>query len=268
VIRSGGTQGWGPVFHTVTTADAPLTWHPRFCYNGLRYLEISGVPTAPEACGVVLAAAADPAGTFTSSDPNVTELHRIIRRAITSNMYSMFTDCPQREKLGYLEQLHLVYPILRWNYDVRELLANTLRIVREAQEPSGHLALYVPEWDPFPDPWRGDVNFGLVSVFLPWQLYRTYGALDVLTANYDAAVRYVEHLLASRADGLVTALRTSTVGPARSPVSVTASPSVGRAFRAASAARSGCLRGSGEVAPSAWPAVSRPSLPHGFISRH
>ncbi|HEY3509116.1 family 78 glycoside hydrolase catalytic domain [Kribbella sp. NPDC051137] len=198
------TQGWGPVFHTVTTADAPLTWHPTFCYNGLRYLEISGVPTAPDARGLVLAAVADSAGTFTSSDAKVTELHRIIRRAITSNMYSMFTDCPQREKLGYLEQLHLVYPILRWNYDVRELLANTLRIVREAQEPSGHIALYVPEWDPFPDPWRGDVNFSLVCVFLPWQLYRTYGDRDVLTANHDTAVRYVEYLLASREDGLVT----------------------------------------------------------------
>ncbi|MBP2351629.1 hypothetical protein JOF29_002712 [Kribbella aluminosa] len=198
------TQGWGPVFHTVATADTPRTWHPRFCYNGLRYLEITGLPDAPAARGLVLAAAADPAGTFTSSDANVTELHRIIRRAITSNMYSMFTDCPQREKLGYLEQLHLVYPILRWNYDVRSLLANTLRIVREAQEPSGHLALYVPEWDPFPDPWRGDVNFGLAIVFLPWQLYRTYGDLELLTANHDTAVRYVEHLLAAREDGLVT----------------------------------------------------------------
>ncbi|MGZ0147993.1 family 78 glycoside hydrolase catalytic domain [Kribbella sp. WER1] len=198
------TQGWGPVFHTVTTAGVPLTWHPRFCYNGLRYLEISGLPNAPEARGRVLAAGAEPAGTFAASDANVTALHGIIRRAITSNMYSMFTDCPQREKLGYLEQLHLVYPILRWNYDVHSLLANTLRIVREAQEPSGHLALYVPEWDPFPDPWRGDANFGLVIVFLPWQLYRTYGDRDVLTANHDAAVRYVEYLLASREDGLVT----------------------------------------------------------------
>lgn len=201
------TQGWGPVFHTVRTGDVALTWHPRFVYNGLRYLEITGLAEAPDpgsVRGQVLATSADPAGTFDSSDPRMTQLHTIIRRAITSNMYSMFTDCPQREKLGYLEQLHLVYPILRWNYDVHALLTNTLRIVREAQEPSGHLPLYVPEWDPFPDPWRGDVNFGLAIVFLPWQLYRTYGDLPVLSDNYEAGVRYLEYLLAARVRGLVT----------------------------------------------------------------
>jgi hypothetical protein len=201
------TQGWGPVYHTVRTADAGLTWHPRFAYNGLRYLEISGLaepPSADSVRGLVLAADTEPTGTFAASDRRLSDLHRIIRRAITSNMYSMFTDCPQREKLGYLEQLHLVFPILRWNYDVKALLENTLRITREAQEPTGHLPLYVPEWDPFPDPWRGDVNFGLAIVFLPWQLYRSYGDATVLAENYAAAGRYVEYLLASRDDGLVT----------------------------------------------------------------
>lgn len=201
------TQGWGPVFHTVRTADAALTWHPRFVYNGLRYLEISGLPTPPSpesVRGLVLAADAEPTGTFATSDRRLSDLHRIICRAITSNMYSMFTDCPQREKLGYLEQLHLVFPILRWNYDVKALLENTLRITREAQEPSGHLPLYVPEWDPFPDPWRGDANFGLAIVFLPWQLYRSYGDATVLADNYSAAGQYVEYLLDSLDDGLVT----------------------------------------------------------------
>lgn len=201
------TEGWGPVFHTVRTAAAGLTWRPRFAYNGLRYLEITGLSAAPPASsvrGLVLAADAEATGTFSTSNPRLTDLHTIIHRAITSNMYSMFTDCPQREKLGYLEQLHLVYPILRWNFDVQALLENTLRITREAQEPSGHIPLYVPEWDPFPDPWRGDVNFGLAIVFLPWQLYRSYGDDTVLADNHLAAGRYLEYLLSSRVDGLVT----------------------------------------------------------------
>jgi alpha-L-rhamnosidase len=201
------TEGWGPVFHTVRTADADLTWRPRFAYNGLRYLEIAGLSAAPPASsvrGLVLAADAEATGTFTASDRRLSDLHTIIRRAITSNMFSMFTDCPQREKLGYLEQLHLVYPILRWNFDVQALLENTLRITREAQEADGHIPLYVPEWDPFPDPWRGDVNFGLVIVFLPWQLYRSYGDKAVLADNYTTAARYLEYLLSSRVDGLVT----------------------------------------------------------------
>ncbi|MEV7631949.1 family 78 glycoside hydrolase catalytic domain [Microbacterium sp. NPDC089318] len=200
------TQGWGPVFHTVRTASAPLSWHPSFMYNGLRYLEITGldVPLTLDAVRAhVIAANAEPAGEFECSDAQLTDLHRIIRRAITSNMFSVFTDCPQREKLGYLEQLHLVFRILRWNFDVQALLTNTLRLVRAAQEPSGHIPLYVPEWDPFPPPWRGDVNFGLAIVFLPWQLALTYDDDTVLAENIDAATAYVNHLLESRVDGLI-----------------------------------------------------------------
>ncbi|TDE89562.1 hypothetical protein EXU48_20585 [Occultella glacieicola] len=200
------TQGWGPVYHRVSTAESRLTWHPQYMYNGLRYLEIEGLSQAPatdSVRGIVIAAGAESAGDFHCSDERLNSTHRIIKRAVTSNMYSMFTDCPQREKLGYLEQLHLAFDTLHWNYDVGALLENTLRIAREAQAESGHLGLYVPEWDPFPDPWRGDVNFGAALVFVPWQLYRAYGDDGILRTTYSASVLWVEHVLASRTDGVI-----------------------------------------------------------------
>lgn len=202
----GRTQGWAPVYHRVRSAGEPLRWHPQFMYNGFRFIEIDGLPDAPSLDQVrckVIAAAAEPAGSFACSDHRLTDLHRIIHRAITSNMFSMFTDCPQREKLGYLEQLHLTLDSLAWSYDVEDLLINTLRITREAQGDDGHLGLYVPEWDPFPDPWRGDVNFGVALAVLPWQLYRAYGNANVLTDNVDAAGRWFSHVLDTRIDGLV-----------------------------------------------------------------
>ena len=41
----------------------------------------------------------------------------LIGKAIRSNMQSVFTDCPHREKLGWLEQVHLNGPGLLYNYD-------------------------------------------------------------------------------------------------------------------------------------------------------
>lgn len=205
------TEGWGPVFHTVRTADRNLRWTPQFMYNGLRYLEITGLDGAavPDtigktALGLVIAADTPAAGRFGSSNQRIDNIHRIIRRAITSNMYSTFTDCPQREKLCYLEQLHLLFPVLRWNYHSEALLENTVRLVRDAQQDDGHIGLYVPEWDPFPDPWRGDANWGLAIVFLPWQLYTGYGNTRVLADSVDAAIRYVEYLIGSLDGGVLS----------------------------------------------------------------
>lgn len=200
------TEGWGPVYHTVRTGRRPLTWHPRFSYNGLRYLELAGLeePLRPEKVrGLVIAADAQATGEFSCSDPMLNQIHGLVHRAITSNMYSVFTDCPHREKLGFLEELHLVYPILQWNYDVQALLTNTTLLIREAQGPDGHLPLYVPEWDPFPDPWRGDVNWGGAIIHIPWQLHRSYDDTSVLRDNYVAMTHYAEHILLARVDGLV-----------------------------------------------------------------
>jgi alpha-L-rhamnosidase len=200
------TEGWDPVYHTVRSGPRTLTWHPRFCYNGLRYLEVSGLerPLEPEAVrGLVIAADTPATGEFACSNPTITQLHRIVHRAVTSNMYSVFTDCPHREKLNFLEQLHLAFPVLQWNYDVRAILTNTLLLMREAQGPDGHLGLYVPEWDPFPDPWRGDVNWGGAIVHVPWLLHLAYDDVAVLHDNYEAMTRYARHLLDVRVDGLV-----------------------------------------------------------------
>lgn len=200
------TEGWDPVYHTVRSGSRPLTWHPRFCYNGLRYLEISGLdqPLEPGSVrGLVIAADTRATGEFACSDPTLAQLHRIIHRAVTSNMYSVFTDCPHREKLNFIEQLHLAFPVVRWNYDVRAILANTLLMIREAQGADGHLGLYVPEWDPFPDPWRGDVNWGGALVHVPWLLHLAYDDVTVLRENYAAMSRYARHLLDMRVDGLV-----------------------------------------------------------------
>jgi len=200
------TEGWDPVYHTVRTGPSGETWHPRFCYNGLRYLEISGLaqPLGLEQVrGRVIAADTPATGEFDCSDPVVSDIHKIIHRAVTSNMYSVFTDCPHREKLAFLEELHLAFPVLRWNYDVLAILANTMRLIRDGQGADGHLPLYVPEWDPFPDPWRGDVNWGGAIIMVPWLLHRSYADLTVLRDNYPAMISYAEHLLAARDDGLL-----------------------------------------------------------------
>lgn len=50
-------------------------------------------------------------------------------------MQSVFTDCPHREKLGWLEQVHLNGPGLLYNYDLAAYGPQIMQNMADAQHP-------------------------------------------------------------------------------------------------------------------------------------
>ena len=120
----------GPIFDTYVTVAGRQSWHPEFTYHGFRYVEIHGLPDpgtehpgtehpgTATLTGLVLRAANAATGSFECSDELLNKVHAIIDRAVQSNMFSVLTDCPHREKLGWLEQLHLLFGVVSHGYDV------------------------------------------------------------------------------------------------------------------------------------------------------
>jgi alpha-L-rhamnosidase len=207
LLESGGgidasTQGWGPVYHRVSSAQGELTWHPSFMYNGFRYLEVQGIDSAIDvrARAHVIAADVERGGGFACSDATLNRLQALIDRSVKSNMFSLFTDCPQREKLGYLEQLHLDFDAISRNYAAQSILDHTLNLTVQAQRDDGSVPLYVPNWEEFPEPWTGDVNWGGVLGFLPLLIYRESGDLGPARRSIAALERYLDYLESSLTD--------------------------------------------------------------------
>lgn len=187
-----------PIFDRYTTAGTgEEVWHPEFSYHGFRYVQLEGLPARPApdtVSGLVLRAANAAAGTFTSSNNVINGVHRIIDRAIQSNMYSVLTDCPHREKLGWLEETHLVLPSVMRNYDVQAYVRTLVQNMAEAQLDNGMVPTTAPEYAVFPGAFRDEVNWGSAFVLAPLESYRTYGDVRVLRDHYPAMVRYVEYL--------------------------------------------------------------------------
>ncbi|MGP4028306.1 family 78 glycoside hydrolase catalytic domain [Actinomadura sp. 3N407] len=185
------------------SGEGTETWHPRFCYHGFRYLQLEGLPAAPDedtVTGIVLRAANEKAGSFTSSHGLLNDIHKIIDRAVQGNMYSVLTDCPHREKLGWLEQANLVFPAVARNYDVAAYYGSIVRNIAEAQTGDGLVPDIAPEFTVFSGGFRDDPNWGNVIVFAPWQMYRAYGDVATLHTYYPNMVRYVDYL-SGKADG-------------------------------------------------------------------
>lgn len=198
----------GHAFQSISNVGAPLwdsyttrgarseTWHPTFGYHGFRYLELKGLPDRATVTvrGRVLRTDNTSAGEFRSSDALINDIHSLIRRAIEGNMMSVLTDCPSREKLGWLEQDQLVFPALADNYDMRSHLRKIVRDMADAQTEDGLIPSTVPEYTSLPGAYRNDSNWGGAFVLVPWQLYTTYGDTDTLLTYYPRMRQYADFL--------------------------------------------------------------------------
>ena len=107
-------------------------------------------------------------------------IHELTRRAVENNMQSILTDCPSREKLGWLEQDHLAFDALARNYDVRTLLTKITQDMVDAQEASGMVPSTVPDRTTLAGAYRDDPNWGGALILVPWQVYQTYGDRAIL----------------------------------------------------------------------------------------
>jgi alpha-L-rhamnosidase len=52
-------------------------------------------------------------------------------------MVSVLTDCPHREKLGWLEQVHLMGNSLQYNYDITHLGRKAIDDMEYSQTDEG-----------------------------------------------------------------------------------------------------------------------------------
>ncbi|MFD5574445.1 family 78 glycoside hydrolase catalytic domain [Streptomyces cadmiisoli] len=208
----------GHAFQSISNVGAPLwdtyttkgggraeTWHPRFSYHGFRYLELKGLPAGATVSvrGKVLHTDNTSAGTFTSSNELINGIHGLIRRAVQGNMMSILTDCPSREKLGWLEQNQLVFPTLAANYDMRSYLRKIVRDMADAQTSEGLIPSTVPDYVELAGGYRNDANWGGAFVLVPWQLYTTYGDEETLRTYYPRMKQYVTFLEQKVAGGIL-----------------------------------------------------------------
>ncbi|MER6949573.1 family 78 glycoside hydrolase catalytic domain [Nonomuraea sp. NPDC000554] len=195
-----------PIFNTYVTRDGAQSWHPRFRYDGFRYVEAQGLPehVGQEALTALVLRADNPrVGDFRTSNDLLNSVHTIIDRALQGNMYSVLTDCPHREKLGWLEQVHLLFDVVAYNYDVAAYYRELLVTMAEAQTSEGLVPDIAPEYVVFEDLFRDDPNWGGAIVRVPWQMYRWYGDRAALETHYTAMSRYVDYLTGRADDGIL-----------------------------------------------------------------
>jgi len=199
-----------PYYFTYTLkGEGEETWHPRFTYYGFRYLTVEGAEPDTVSLKTDLPAMVSLTflhtrnmtpqnGTFHCSNDLFNRTFDLINWAIKSNLQSVLTDCPQREKLGWLEQTFLMGTSINYNFDIYHLYSKVENDMLDARLENGFVPNIVPEYVAF-DQWfdgafRDSPEWGSASVIVPWLIYKWYGDRSVMEKAWPMMVQYVEYL--------------------------------------------------------------------------
>ncbi|MCH8121134.1 MAG: family 78 glycoside hydrolase catalytic domain [Planctomycetes bacterium] len=210
------THNKGHVYTYTLKGQGEEVFRPRFTYFSFQYLYISGVDRPDdakngqqrtlllEAGSEFLTSSAAAVGEFECSNALLNDINAMINRSVRSNLQSILTDCPHREKLGWLEVSHLMGPSIFYHRDVHRLYRKICRDTTESQLDNGFVPNIAPEYTRFKGAFFESPEWGSACVQLPNLLYKWYGDRDIEKQQYETMKRYVHYLASTRNEqGLV-----------------------------------------------------------------
>ena len=200
-----------PYFLTYTLkGDGIETWKPRFTYYGFRYCMVEGaapltgafankeglkdLPRVIELNFLHTRNSSPQNGSFSCSNQLFNQTYKLIDWAIRSNTQSVVTDCPHREKLGWLEQTYLMGASMFYNYNLYNLYDQTVKNMMDAQISNGMIPDIAPEYVEFGGGFRDSPEWGSAGVILPWMIYEWYGDKEVMKSAFPMMKKYVDYL--------------------------------------------------------------------------
>jgi alpha-L-rhamnosidase len=179
--------------YTFAGTNSGETWGPQFMYHGFRYLQISGLKSAPSAMAFTakrIRSNIGETGHFETSNTLLNNIHTICHDAIASQLYNSITDCPQREKLGWLDVPNEMYNSLALNFDMQTFFSKTVMDCFDAQGSNGYVPSTVPHYMKVYD---DDPNWGGAAILIPYRNLNMYGDRSLMEKYYPRMKQLIDY---------------------------------------------------------------------------
>jgi len=220
------TMGWihhGKIFadEYICKGEGKEQWSPRFTYHGFRYAELSGMQDKPDLSSmslVVVHSDVAKTGTFECANPQINRLHELAMRTVLSNLHGIPTDCPNREKCGWLGDSHAYVKMANLNLQMNNFWIKYLEDIRSGASvvekntlfhERSNSKFYFTE-KPAGLPYMiapgkrlcgvASPDWGTAVVQLPWWLYVYYGNKKALNNYYPDMKQWTDYVSALARD--------------------------------------------------------------------
>lgn len=189
--------------------DGEEVYTPRFAYSGFRYVEVEGYPGRPDAAAVegrVMHADVASAGGFECSNGLFNRIQAAFRRSLLSNLFSVQSDCPHREKFGYGGDMVACSEAAVYNFDLSLFYAKAVEDLADAVRPNGGFTETAPHSGVTArglGEGSGPMLWGTAHPVLQERLLAFYGNERLLSEQYDTTRRWFELLAAAAEDHII-----------------------------------------------------------------
>jgi alpha-L-rhamnosidase len=186
-------------------------YQPRFTWHGFRYVEVTGYPGTPPLSaihGERLSADLRDAGTFACSNEQFNRIQTMCRWTFLSNVFSVQSDCPARERFGYGGDAVATCEAFLLNFDMAGFYTKMVRDFSDTALADGSLTSVAPTVGfENEDQYRGQtvpIGWQIAFPVLQDRLYRYYGDRRLIHQQYSVARRQLEFLRTKAKDHIFT----------------------------------------------------------------
>ena len=198
-LRNNGTPVGGPGAPEIAyQADTYITsgegleiYTPKFTFHAFRYVEIAGYPGTPELSSLTgsrLNSNVEEVGSFSCSNDMLNRIQEMTKWTFLSNIFSLQSDCPHREKFGYGGDIAVSCDAFILNFDMATFYGKTVYDWHDAALPDGMLT----DTAPFVGIQYCGVGWAMVHPLLLSRLYQYYGDRRILEQQYNTSKRWFD----------------------------------------------------------------------------
>ena len=166
-------------------------WEPKFTYHGFQFVELTGLPYEPSLEtieGIVVHTAVKTSGKFYCSNKMINKIQKAALWTELTNLHGVPTDCPHRERCGWLGDVLVTAEMTNFNFDMALFWTKYIEDIETTRRgglpqniaPGKRLCGAKSDWQ-------------MAYILAPWFLYLYYGDKKILEQHYDGMKLLMKH---------------------------------------------------------------------------
>jgi alpha-L-rhamnosidase len=186
----------------IAGGGGPEIYTPRFTFHAFRYIEISGYPVKPTldmVTGLQLSTDVKQSGTFSCSNELFNSIQEMCQQTFLSNILSVQSDCPHRERFGYGGDLVNTNDAFIYNYDMSKFYAKAVTDFDDSKLVNGMLTDTAPS--------AGiqycGVGWAMAHPHTQLKLYQYYGDKRIIEQQYRTSKKWLDLVTGANPTGII-----------------------------------------------------------------